>query len=103
MYCGLKMFDIALHVEHAGRMLQNHHRTIFCTAYLCNAAVQDGLLERRWPEMDLFIELHMKSVFAGKLPDAKYDYHTLYILHIGPFFSKIREKRQNQQSAQIHR
>lgn len=73
LFCGGQMLKLLLVYSEAGLALENHHRSIFVTAHLYNAARQLNMLDEPWPVMDRVIELHKKAIFADAIPTKTVD------------------------------
>ena len=83
LYCGTMAFDLALNMEKAGITLANHHCSIFAISHLYNALQQTSIMQRRWPEMDKLIDLHLGALFAGSLPKTAREFHTRFSIRMG--------------------
>ena len=83
LYCGMLAFQLAINREQAGLSLANHHASIFIVAHLYNALRQLDVLEERWMDMEMIIDLHIKVLFAGHLPTTPRDFHSRYCLQLG--------------------
>jgi hypothetical protein len=90
IFCGMRIFELALDMEHAGLALENHHQSIFVVAHLYNAMLQTGLLKIRWPEMDHIIQLHIGTFFAGELPKTERDFSSRFALQLGFSLQRLR-------------
>jgi hypothetical protein len=70
VYSELLTLYLVIGNSQAGLILGNYHTVITLVAHLYCEARRTGLMETRWPEMDLLIELHIDVLFAGKLPES---------------------------------
>jgi hypothetical protein len=97
------ILELGVEIEHAGLTLSNHHQSIFVVAHLYNALQQTKRLKTRWPEMDRVIEAHMKTFFAGKLPENETDICSRCVLQLGfstrQITRNLRERRSPFQQA----
>ena len=68
IWCGVISFSILTDFEAAGISLCNWHKSIWPTAHLYNALQQTSCISKSWPEMDELIDLHVGTLFAGRIP-----------------------------------
>ena len=83
VYCGTMVFNLDIDLEQAGFGLANHHVSIFLAAHIYNALQQTKLIRRQWPEMEKMIHLHMRTIFAGKLPTTCKDFSSRCMVCLG--------------------
>ena len=68
--CGLIAFNLTLNMRHTGLALINQWYDVVQLAYLYNLAQKTGVCNIRWPDMDVFIELHgAEHMFIGGRPE----------------------------------
>ena len=67
--CGLVAFNMTLNMQHIGLSLINQWYDVVQLAYLYNLAQQTGIGNLRWPDMDVFIDIHgAEHMFVGGRP-----------------------------------
>lgn len=67
--CGLIAFNFTLNMQQIGLSLINQWYDVVQMAYLYNLAQQAGVSSFRWPDMDVFIDLHgAEHTFIGGRP-----------------------------------
>ena len=60
--------NISIHAERAGILVANNGQYPLIVAHLYNALRQLGILPRRWPALEQFIEIQSKNLMLGELP-----------------------------------
>ena len=67
--CGVFQFKLYTFIQHLSLEFINVNQTVLMVAHLYEACRQGGYLTQIWPDMELFMNIHVRErMFAGRIP-----------------------------------